>query len=329
MGKVSLLDCTLRDGGYVNDWRFGETAIPKIVKKLIETGVEIIELGFLKNEPYSTERTVFSREEQIEQLIHPKKNGVLYAGMVEVVSPLPINELIENSNSSIDVIRVLVWKRLLDQGFEYCREILAKGYKICIQPARVNQYSEREFINMIELFNTIKPMAVYVVDSWGTQSREATTRYLNIADKYLKKDIALGYHGHNNMQQAFSCAEAFVNMGFERDIIIDASIYGMGRGAGNLTIEMFATHLNKTLNKSYRLEPMLEIYSEFIEPIYRQTAWGYSVAHLLTALYDCNPNYANYLSQEKGLSSKMISEVLRTLSEQDKIIFSPDAVKNV
>ena len=324
MGNIALLDCTLRDGGYLNDWRFGKEAIIAIEKKLIDTGVDIIEIGFLKNEPYNFDRTVFSKEEEIELIIAPKKPGVLYAGMVEVMSPLPIDHLIQKSDSSIDIVRVIVWKRLLKQGFEYCRDIAAKGYKVCIQPARVNQYSETEFIEMVELFNCIDPLAIYVVDSWGTQNRDETLSYIRLADKYMKNGISLGYHGHNNMQQAFSCAEAIVNLELERDIIIDASIYGMGRGAGNLNIELIAAYLNKKFNKKYKLEPMLEIFSEYIEDHYKKTPWGYSVPHFLTALYDCNPEYANYLSLKKGLSSKRISEILKILSEQDRIIFTPE-----
>jgi 4-hydroxy 2-oxovalerate aldolase len=244
--------------------------------------------------------------------------------MVEVVSPLPVEQLVERSEKSIDIVRVIVWKRLLKQGFEYCRDIAAKGYKICVQPARVNQYSDPEFVEMVELFNTIGPMAIYVVDSWGTQSRAETLKYVGLADEHLKKGISLGYHGHNNMQQAFSCAEAIAELGLERDIIIDASVYGMGRGAGNLNIELFAAYLNKNFKKEYRLEPMLEIFSDYIEGHLKKTPWGYSVPHLLTALRDCNPEYANYLSQEKGLAPKGISRILNALSEQDRIMFSPE-----
>lgn len=327
MGKIMLLDCTLRDGGYVNNWNFGKNAILDIERKLVSTGVDIVEIGFLKKEPYDPNRTVFSAEEQIHPVIAPKKKGVLYAAMVEVQNPLPVAELSPKSESSVDIIRIIVWKRLLKEGFEYCKAIADKGYKICIQPARVNQYSEEEFIQMIELFNQISPLAVYVVDSWGTQNKEDIVKYASIANKHLKDDIALGFHGHNNMQQAFSCAEAVIDLNLDRDIIIDASIFGIGRGAGNLNIELFANYLNAKHNKKYDIKPMLEIYADYINEIYARYPWGYTIPHFLTAVVDCNPEYAFYYGAENKLPANQILDILLTLSVDDKVIFSKETAE--
>lgn len=324
MGKVSLLDCTLRDGGYLNDWKFGAQAIKDIAGKLANSGVEILEIGFLKKEPFSPDRTVFPTELQMEAVFQPKKPGLLYAAMVEVMNPLPVEELTPRSSTSVDVIRVIVWKRLLEEGYRYCSEIVQKGYKVCVQPARVNQYTDAEFVEMVNKFNAIDPLAVYVVDSWGTQSRGDILHYAALADEALKPGISLGYHGHNNMQQAFSAAEAFVTRKTERDLIVDASVYGMGRGAGNLNLELFAEYLNRHHGGSYDLTPMLEVFSDHIEAVYTATPWGYSVAHFLTALYDCNPEYANYLSHERGLSSRKIAEIVSGLQGNDRIMFSKE-----
>ncbi|MGH4123621.1 MAG: aldolase catalytic domain-containing protein [Clostridium sp.] len=322
MGKIMILDCTLRDGGYINNWQFGKDEISDIQKKLVSTGVDIVEIGFLKNEIYNSDRTVFSTEKQIEAIITPKGKNVLYAAMVEVINPLPIEYLSQRTDTSIDIIRVIVWKRLLKEGFEYCKAIIEKGYKLCVQPARVDQYSQQEFVELVELFNQLSPMAVYVVDSWGTQDKEGILRYIDLADKHLKKDIALGFHGHNNLQQAFCCAEAFVELGLSRDIIIDGSIYGIGRGAGNLNLEIFARYLNIKFDKKYDIAPMLKIYSDYIEKIYKQRPWGYSLPSYLTACSNCNPEYASYYDFEKKLSLKAIADIISKLNDRDKIIFT-------
>ncbi|MCB2296791.1 aldolase catalytic domain-containing protein [Clostridium tagluense] len=324
MSKILMLDCTLRDGGYINDWQFGKEAIFDIEKKLVSTGVDIVEIGFLKNEIYNPNRTVFSDEKQIEDIIAPKNKDVLYAAMVEVMNPLPIEYISQRTDTSIDIIRVIVWKRLLKEGFEYCKAITEKGYKVCVQPARVDQYSQQEFVEMVELFNNLNPMAVYIVDSWGTQDKEGILRYIELADKHLKKDIALGFHGHNNLQQAFGCAEAFAELGLKRDIIIDASIYGIGRGAGNLNLEIFARYLNIKFDKNYDITPMLKIYSDYIEKIYKEHPWGYSFPNYLVASYNCNPEYADYYGFKKKLSLKAISDIISKLKDTDKIIFTKD-----
>ncbi len=319
-----LLDCTLRDGGYINDWKFGRDAIFDITKKLVTTNVNIVEIGFLKKESYNPDRTVFSAEKQIESIIYPKRKDILYAGMVEVMNPLPIEELTPRTDSSVDIIRVIVWKRLLKEGFEYCKAIAEKGYKVCVQPARVNQYSDQEFVDMINMFNQINPLAVYVVDSWGTQTRDNVLHYTKIADKHLKSGICVGYHGHNNLQQAFECAKALVELKLERDLIIDGSIYGIGRGAGNLNIELFAKYINDSFNTNYNIEPMYEIFSDYLENIYKSLPWGYSIPYFLTAIHDCNPEFAHYYGFEKKISTRIISMILSSLAEKDKVIFSKE-----
>ncbi len=322
--KINLLDCTLRDGGYINNWEFGKEAICDIHEKITSTGIEIFELGFLKNEKYDENRTIFSSQAQMETIIGVKKDNVLYAGMVEVQNPLPIEDLAPRTESSIDIIRIIVWKRLIKEGYEYCKQIKEKGYDICIQPARVDQYSEVEFIEMINLFNQLNPLAIYVVDSWGTLDKNKTMYYSKLADKHMKDTVALGYHGHNNQQQALSCAIAFAEASFSRNIIIDASVYGMGRGAGNLNLELISNYLNITGKKNYSIGPMLDVFSTHLEDIYNEYGWGYTLPYYLTASYNCNPEFVDYIIKTKGASIQEFEKLLGMLKNDEKIIFKKD-----
>ena len=323
MNNVKLLDCTLRDGGYINNWEFGKNAISDITRKLENTGIDILEVGFIKDEPYNANRTVFNNMEQVKKLIGVKKPGLQYAVMAEVVNPLPLEKLAEADPQGPEIIRVIVWKRMLKEGFEYCKGIKEKGYKLCIQPARVSQYSDQEFTDMIHLFNSLDPMALYVVDSWGTMYQDELLHYLHLADRHLTQGIAAGYHGHNNMMQAFDAACAFAAQKINRDIIIDSSIYGIGRGAGNLNTEIFARYLNQKGVRAFKLEPMIEIYDRYISKIYEQTKWGYSVPYFISARYNCNPNFAGYL-EKQGCSCREIEQIIASLSPEDRIIFSKE-----
>lgn len=334
MGNINLLDCTLRDGGYINDWRFGEDAIADMTEKLADTHVEVLEVGFLKDEPYQPDRTVFRSMEQVKKLINPKKPGVQYAVMCEVVNPLPLELLEPCDKDSADIIRVIVWKTkhdkdgrvvdALEEGFRYCKGIVEKGYKLCVQPARVDQYSDEEFIAMVRRFATLNPMAIYVVDSWGTQNPEELLHYMHLADENMDRSITLGYHGHNNMMQALSAAQAMIKEKFSRDIMIDASVYGIGRGAGNLNLEIIAKYLNEHYGKAYEIMPMLDFYDKYIAAIYRQEAWGYSTPYYLTAKENCNPAYARFY---RDLPPSQMSDILRSLSEKDRIIFKESNAK--
>ena len=326
MGKIKLLDCTLRDGGYVNDWRFGEKAIAAIASTLEKSGVDIIELGFIKTNPADPDRTVFNDLAMVNKLIKNKKSGQQYAVMAEVIDPLPLDQLKPATPEGPDIIRVIVWKRLLKEGYDYCKGIVEKGYKLCVQPARVSQYSDDEFVEMIKLFNTLNPMAVYVVDSWGTMYKDKLLNYLKLADANLKPNIAVGYHGHNNMMQAFDVACAFCEQNLDRDLIIDASVYGIGRGAGNLNTELFAKWANEKLGKSYDVGAIVEIYDKYVQHIYKLTPWGFSLPYLITAKYNANPNFAGFYAH-KGLSCTEIDRCISSIPPEKRIIFKPETAQ--
>jgi len=334
---IRLLDCTLRDGGYINDWKFGEKAIQNTVLDLTETGVDIIELGFLKNEPANYERTVFNEKKQMDKLIPPHEARMHYAAMIEVVNPIPLQMLQAYDGQGVDIIRVIVWKTkhdadgnevdALEEGLAYCRGVVERGYKLCVQPARVEQYSDDEFVNMLQMFQQLNPMAIYVVDSWGTQSAENVLHYARLADQTLNPGIALGYHGHNNMMQAFDVAGRFIREGFQRDLIVDASVYGIGRGAGNLNLELIARYLNETQGTHYDIAPMIRIYEECVRKIYQEQPWGYSVPYFLTAQYGCNPNYGSFYGYEMGLTGTQIQKILSRISQEDKVLFSKEKAR--
>jgi 4-hydroxy 2-oxovalerate aldolase len=145
--------------------------------------------------------------------------------------------------------------------------------------------------------------------------------YLELADSFLDRDIALGFHGHNNLLQVYGIAESFVEHGFKRDIIIDSSVHGMGRGAGNLNTELIVKYLNENYNKKYKIEPLNKIFQHHLKQIYEATPWGYSIPYYLTALHHANPLYAAYYIDDAGLDSLAINKILQTLSAEDKIRF--------
>lgn len=329
---VRLLDCTLRDGGYVNNWNFGKDNIVEITQKLEDTGVDIIEIGFLKQESYNEDRTVFNQIEQITTILPKKKQGIEYAVMIDAMNPVALDQITERTNNSVDVIRVMVWKSkhdednnvvdCLQEGYEYCKKLAEKGYKICVQPARVDQYSDEEFIKMVKLYQQLDPLAIYVVDSWGVLETEQVIHYVALAEKTMKPEIAIGYHGHNNMLQAFGTAAEFSNFTTNRDLFIDASVYGIGRCAGNLNLEIIAQYLNKCKQGSYRIEPMIVIYEKYIKNIREQNNWGYSIPYFITGKYNCHPNYANYLCFEKDVDSVTFEKIVNRLQGDDKILFT-------
>lgn len=339
MGQVRLLDCTLRDGGYLNDWNFGEAAIADIIDYLEQTNVEILELGFIRNEPHNKDRVVFDSPSTAMKVLGKKKEGVLYSVMGELASEIPLEQIPNADESGIHIIRMIIWKDktlpdghvvdAIEEGFRYCKGLIEKGYQVCVQPVRVNQYSDSEFVAMVKRFAELSPMAIYVVDSWGTDNPEDLLHYMHLADQNMPANISLGYHGHNNMMHAMSVAQAVLHEGFERDLIIDASVYGIGRGAGNLNLELIGKYMNERYGKHYELLPMVDIYDKYIRDIYQKEQWGYSIPFFLTAMHKANPRCTSYMVNELHLDNKTIRYVLDHLSEKSKIIFSKKSIDDI
>lgn len=331
MKTIKLLDCTLRDGGYINNWVFGHEHIESTMNILEESNTDIIEIGFLRDEPFDVDRTVFRSIEAMMEYISVKKRGVTYTAMAEAVRPIPMELISPRSEKTIDAIRVIVWKDkhdvsgnvvdALQEGYEYCKGFVEKGYDLFVQPARVEQYSDEEFVDMLKLYGTLKPRAIYIVDSWGTMYSNDVLHYLKLADGVLDKNISIGFHGHNNMMQAFANAVDFIRTDVDRELILDASIYGMGRGAGNLNTEIIAKYLNEYEGKNYKLKSFFEIYEKTVKELDKKYIWGYSPAYFISALHHANPQYGTCYGVENDIQSTTIDQVLRNMPETDKVLY--------
>jgi len=327
MNQLLLLDCTLRDGGYVNNWNFGEENIRIIIHGLEQSGVNVLELGFLRDEIFNPNSSNLPNIEITDRLIN-KHSNIIYSVMLEAFNPYPLNMLSCRREGGIDLIRVCIWKRSMDEHMAYCKRVAEKGYKITIQPSRVEQYNDDEFVDMLKRSNDLLPFAVYVVDTWGTQSPTQICHYLELADKYLSPDIKIGYHGHNNKLQALSCAIAAIKMKLNRDLCIDSSIMGIGRGAGNLNTEIIMEHLNEFYGMKYDVEKVIDIYNSSLREVYHEISWGYSMYYFLCAINGCNPNYATYFS-DNSLDENLFIKFLHSLTEEEKIVFNKEHMESL
>lgn len=324
MGKVHLLDCTLRDGGYVNDWKFGEETIKGFSQKIAQTGIEMYEVGFLKGDSFDKDRAVFPDLESLATVISPKSPNLMYVGMIDMSAPLPIERIKRYDGSSVDMIRVIFKKNKIKQAYEYCKSIQELGYKLSVNFVGTDMYSDKEFVEGIELFNSLNPYAMAIVDTFGLIKRKQFLRLVYLADNNMNKGITLCYHAHNNLQQAMGNAEALVEMNLKRDLCIDACVFGMGRGAGNLNLELFAEYMNENYDTNYRIKPMLEIMDEYLNEIYQKRFWGYSLPLYLSASNGCHPNYAIYLAEKDSLPVKAFNELLNSLPADAKAEFSKE-----
>ena len=320
MREFSILDCTLRDGGYCNEWNFGRENIKKIIKSLNDASIEIIECGFMTNRiEYDENKSKFTSIDQLKNLIRKRDNGI-YVVMINY-GEYNVDELPQYDGSSIDGIRVAFHKKDYKEAMDVCKRIREKGYKVFIQPMVSMTYTDEEFIELIKLANEFKPYAFYIVDSFGAMKRNELIRLYYLVEHNLDKSIWIGFHSHNNIQLAYSNAQSLIEISANRRIIIDSSIYGMGRGAGNLNTELFVQYVNENYGEKYQLKPLLNVIDLVLNDIYQENYWGYSLPNYLSASHMVHPNYAGFLSDKNTLTAEAMEEIFTMMSSDKKISY--------
>lgn len=319
MRDIKLLDCTLRDGGYVNDWRFGYTNIVSIFERLVDSGVDIIEVGFLdERRPFDKDRSIFPDTQSVDKIFRGvDKKHVMVVGMIDF-GTCAIKNLAPCNESYLDGIRVIFKKGKMYPAMEYCEQVKMLGYKVFSQLVSVTSYTDEELLELINLVNDIKPYGVSMVDTYGLMDSEELLRIYRILDNNVDPKVRIGFHAHNNFQLGYANALAFLKHEGKHDILVDGTLYGMGKSAGNTPIELIAMALNNKYGGQYYIDSLLEAINESVMDFYKHTPWGYKTFFYLCAKNQCHPNYLTDYQKEENLSVSMLDELLSTIEPEDK-----------
>ena len=149
MNKISVLDCTLRDGGYVNDFNFSKQTIQTMITKLGKAHIDIIECGFLRDVDYQEDRSVYSRIEQITPFITPKRKHSMYVAMI-VTGTIQPSKIVPRTKDTIDGIRITFHKKEMDEAFTLGYALMDKGYEVFMQPVGTTTYTDAEILALVE-----------------------------------------------------------------------------------------------------------------------------------------------------------------------------------
>lgn len=321
MQNIHLLDCTLRDGGYINDWAFGFDNIRDIANSLVRANVDIVEVGFLRNVGYDADYTLWNTVKELKSILPPDKKNSLFSGMA-LHNLYDIEKLEPWDGTGIDIIRVTFHDYDIEQGLAFCRKVQAKGYKVSCNPINIMGYSDAGVLWLVEQVNKIHPYAFSIVDTFGSMQQQDLDRIVSLVHNNLSHDIALGLHLHENLALSFSLAQSFLAKNLvEREVIIDASLLGMGRTPGNLCIELIADYLNTYYGKQYDIDCMLDAIQDQIAPIKAMEPWGYSPPYFLSARYNLHRNYAEHFLGKGDLSARDINHLLSRIAPEQKTAF--------
>ncbi len=332
MRRVKILDCTLRDGGYINKWRFGKRTIREIARGLVSADIDIMEVGFLTSPPYDPDFSLYATDTDIGNILTCEKGGTRVAAMIAIgekeMDPALLGPA---AQSPLDIVRITFHGDDAEMGkaFSFARTLREKGYDVCMQPVGTIGYTDAELVSLIEKVNELHPYAFYLVDTLGEMYKHDILRLLYLADHNLAPGIAVGLHSHNNLQLSLANAQEMVEFRTPRELILDSSVFGMGRGAGNLHTEAITEYLNTNKGAGYDILPLLQIIDEQLMQIYVESGWGYSAAYFLSAVKHCHPNYATFLMAKQSLRVTDVGAVLDSLPAKKRLTYDKELMEEL
>lgn len=326
--KIRMLDCTLRDGCYIVRSQFGAAAIRGIITKMQEAGVELIECGWLKDQPYTEGSAFYRFPSDLEQYLTAKDPDRTYLAMLDMYH-YPVDTLPPCDGKSIDAIRVTFPEHRMEQGISVGKKVHEKGYQVFFQAANTVSYSDDALKRLAEAVNATDAVSLGVVNTYGAMDEDDLERIVPVLDQYLDPRIRLGFHSHNNLQLAFALSIRFIKLfsGSERRIFVDSSLCGMGRGAGNTCTELLAEYLNRKYGCHYDLDVILDAIDTYMEPFTEDYQWGYSPLTFVAGLNGSHVSNLMYLRANHHIGAAEMHRIVRSLAPEDRWRYCPDLLE--
>lgn len=330
MKHVKILDCTLRDGAYLVDKTFGENTQRGIIKNLIEARIDIIELGFLQNEGFGNGKSVFKTAKEAAKYIPKDSKNTEFALMADYSRYDFANLQNYDPSDKIGNIRLCFFKHERFESLKLIKAIKQKGYRLFIQPVDILGYSDMEILELIEIVNESLPFAFSIVDTFGSMYMEDLHRIWTLIDHNLHQDIQIGFHSHNNLQLSSALAQEFVRLSQnKRNVVIDSTLNGMGRGAGNTCTELVALYMNQKFSYKYEIDKILDSIDIYLNPLKKQCTWGYSIPYYITGMCSAHTNNIIYLLEKNNIASKDLMAILDKVDSQIRKRYDYDLLESL
>lgn len=339
MKQIEILDCTLRDGGRVIDCNYPDDTIIGLGKHLKRAGIDIIELGFLRDNVYfNGNSTFFSMMDDADTYIKKIcKNEYLqnekYVLFIDF-GLYDVNRLEPAGKNSVSGIRFGFTKRDYkehrNEVIETMQEIKKKNYDLYLQTVNSNGYTTEELLELIEIANMISPKSFGIVDTYGSMYLDDLEYIWSIINRNLDRHIAVDFHSHNNMQMSFALTQRLIQLAAdERKLIIDATLNGIGKCAGNLNTELLVEYLSRKKDYDYDTDTILDAIDRYLYPIKTKNDWGYSIPAFMAGIYKAHPNNVIYLTEKYRLNNKDIKYILSGIDESRRQRYDYDNIQRV
>lgn len=289
---VKVLDATLRDGGLVNDFYFTDEFVQELYKTNLKAGVDYMEMGYKSSrelfDPEKFGKWKFCNDDDIFEVLGDiREDGLKLAAMADVGRCDYKNDIRDKKDSPLDLIRVATYVHQMPTALKMIEDAKKKGYEVTCNIMAVSTAQESDIRIALDMLGKSPVDTIYIVDSYGSLYPEQISRIAALYREYAEKyDKTLGMHAHNNQQLAFANTIEAVGDGVNW---LDATYGGMGRGAGNCSMENLIGFLR---NPKFNLFPVIKFVEDYMIPLKADYKWGYDMQYLMTGIFNRHPRSA-------------------------------------
>lgn len=329
--KYQILDCTLRDGIKITNANIKQNTAKYIIDNLSKSKVDLIEVGYLINQNSAENSMLFQNIKDIENFVNNTSDLTEYVAFIDYQKYNP-QKLPNSENTVIKGIRFgFTYKDFLTNFADITNAIKIiqdKGYNLFLQPMNTVKYNDSELTELIVLANEVMPHSFGIIDTYGRMEENDLTRLYNTISKKLNNRIKINFHSHDNIQKSFLLAEKLIQISKQspHSIIIDGTLNGIGRCAGNIKTEEITKYLNENFNGYYDINTLESLIKKEITPLREIHDWKYDITYEICARKEIHPQYAQYLSKQKGLSTDEKIKILNSIPKNAKEKFDENLI---
>lgn len=291
--EIKIMDCTIRDGGLINDHQFDDGFVKAVYETCVEAGIDAMEFGYKADKkifaPTKHGKWKFCDEDMLRKIVGDNSTDLKIAVMADAERTDYHTDILPKSESVVEIVRVATYIHQIPTALDMIKDAYDKGYRVTANLMAISAIQERELIEALDILSNSPICALYIVDSFGSyyseQIRDLTVMFLKAVEG---KNIEIGIHAHNNQMLAYANTLEALIVGANR---LDATINGMGRGAGNCPLELLLGFLK---NPKFQLRPVLKCIRDQFLPMEQNgdMEWGYKIPYMITGQMNQHPRAA-------------------------------------
>jgi 4-hydroxy 2-oxovalerate aldolase len=304
--EIKVHDCTIRDGGLMNDHRFDDAVVRAVYDCCVAAGVDYMELGYKNSKRQFSKDDFgpwkFCDEEDMRRIVGDNPTDLKLSIMADAEKSDYKEDIPPADESVLDMVRVATYIHQIPIAIDMINDAHDKGYEVTVNLMAVSTVHENDLDEGLQVLAQTPVSTIYLVDSFGAfyseEVQSLTKKYMHACEGTGKQ---VGIHAHNNQQLAYANTIESIVLGANR---LDATIAGLGRGAGNCSLELLIGFLH---NPRYRLRPILDCIEKHIEPLRDTMHWGFDLSYMLTGLLNQHPRAAMaYLDKPKDQRESIV-----------------------